>query len=151
MLSKVKEKINGDLTNPLNLNILIYTCTYVLSIFCSFIPYAGVLGSDQFDYIVFMKTLTDTIVPTTVTLVLGNTIQNMVLISQAQVKRFALSVWSLIAIIGYTILYSVFRNIDFNCINYIVWFISALIVTLEMYAIAQVDVETQKNKASISG
>lgn len=151
MAKKIREVLNGDLTDPLNLNILIYTCTYVLSIISSILPYAGSFRSEEFNVSEFLKILTDCIVPTTATLVLGNVIQNFVLASQTGIKRFALSLWAMLAVIAYMLLYPAFRGCEKPWFCVAVWFISAGIVVLGMHAIVQVEKESHKNVKSLSG
>lgn len=151
MARKIREVLNGDLTDPLNLNIFIYTCTYVLSIISSVYPYIGSFGSGAFDVNEFLKILTDCIVPTTATLVLGNVIQNIVSVSQAKIKRFALSLWSLLAVIVYMLLYPALRGCEEPGFFIAVWFVSAGIIVLGMHAIVQVEKESHKNVKSLSG
>lgn len=151
MAKKIREVLNGDLTDPLNLNIFIYTCTYVLSIISSIYPYIGSFGSEEFNVNEFLKILTDCIVPTTATLVLGNVIQNVVSASQAKIKRFALSLWALLAVIVYMLLYPAFRGCEEPWFCITVWFVSAGIVVLGMHAIVQVEKESHKNVKSLSG
>lgn len=146
-----QERLNGDLTDPLNLNIVIYSCTYVLSVICSIIPFINQFNSETFEIVALFRALTDCIVPTTATLVLGTIIQNVVSISQAKVKRFALSVWSLLAIFVYMVMYPLFRTMKSSWLDIVVWFVSAGIVVLEMCAVAQVENEKHKNIKSLSG
>lgn len=79
---KIGALLNGDLTDPLSLNVMIYICTYLMSILSSFFPYLAIFGSEEFNVNDFAKTLTDCIVPTTATLVAGNAIQNMAIVGR---------------------------------------------------------------------
>ncbi len=117
MTQKIGERLNGDLTDPLNLNIIIYICTYLLSAISSLLPCVELLGTEEFGK-TFFQALTDCIVPTTATLVLGSIIQNLVIISQNQIRRFALSIWSLMAVIVYTLTYSILRAKKFLFVKY---------------------------------
>ncbi len=150
---KVKSVLNGDLTDPLTLNILIYTGTYVLSIIFSISIYRSSPSSESTSLFKLFQILTDCIVPTTTTLALGNVIQNVVSASQAGVSRFALSIWVLIIAFAYMLLYPFFR--DIGCVVcIIVWLISVGIVVLGMHAIIQVDKERRANTTntkSLSG
>lgn len=151
MAKRIREVLNGDLTDSLNLNVLIYTCTYVLSIISSLLPYVGTFVSGEADVTGFLRTLTDCIVPTTATLVLGNVIQNLVLVSQAGIKYFALSLWAMIAVFAYMLLYPTFRGYGSLWFSVIVCFASVGIVVLGMRSIVQVEKERQKNVKSLSG
>lgn len=150
MLSGIKEKVNGDLTIPLRLNILVYSCTYLLSIIFCLVSCSDSSSLFELEFHSLLKALADSLVPTTATLVLSNTIQNMVLISQAQVKKFALSVWSLIAVVAYTMLYASYRNAENGYFHCLIVIFSAGIVILELYAIAQVEEETRMSKVNVS-
>jgi len=150
-VKKIGDLLNGDLTDPLNLNILIYTSTYVLSIISSILPCVGTFGTDSFNVTEFLRILTDCIVPTTATLVLGNVIQNFVSVSQTGIKRFALSIWALLAVIAYMILYPAFRWCESYWFSVIVWLVSAGIVVLGMHAIVQIEKESHKDIKSLSG
>jgi len=152
MTKKIWERLNGDLTDPLNLNILIYICTYMLSILSSFLPYSKMISSGKFDEVFSqaLQAFTDCIVTTTATLILGSAIQNLVTISQNQIKRFALTVWSFVAVIVYTLFYSMFRGEKLDWLNTIIWLISIMIVILNMFAISQVEIEKERGKQSKS-
>lgn len=150
MKGKIGERLNGDLSDALNLNILIYVCTYVLTIVSTIIPQIQLFGTANFQGTKFLRALTDSIVPTTVTLILGSIIQNLVVVAKNKITRFALSTWSMLLIIAYAILYPNLRFFESWGVDIIVWFSSAVLIIFEMCAIAQVERE-QKQCPSLSG
>ncbi len=151
MGKRIRNVLNGDLADPLNLNVLIYTCTYVLSVVFSFLSYMGTLKSEAFNGSDFLVVLTDCIVPTTATLVLGNLVQNFVLASQAGITRYEMSFWALLAVFVYTILYSTLRACYASWFFVVFLLASAGIVILGMHAIVQVNKELHTDVKSLSG
>lgn len=151
MDKKIRDVLNGDMGDPLTQLIITYTCTYVLSIIFSMISYEGMNGTNQWNLGDFLIVLSDCIVPTTATLVLGNLFQNFISACQARATRIALSFWTLIAVIAYMLLYPLCR-----C-RFALWFFvvvllaSAGIVVLGMYAVVQVSKESVENMKSLSG
>lgn len=150
MRKNLKELFNGDLTDLLNLSIIIYSCTYILSILSCVYPYIPKWGTEEFHASEFLLSITDCIVPTTATLVISSVIQNIALLSQYKIKRFALTIWAMLAVFVYMMLYPAFRNSMTLCGHIFIWLVSAAIVILGMYAIAQVENSTVSQR-SISG
>lgn len=133
MKKRIIEKLNGDLSDSLNLSIYVYTATYILSILSCVI-------SNNTDSIIQISQLNDTLVPTTVTLVLSSVIQNIVNVARFKVTRFALSLWALLLAFAYMPLY--FKiGIPF-CLNLI--FLSGLVI-LSMCSISQIESELESN------
>lgn len=147
---KIRTVLNGDLTDLLTLNILIYTNTYVLSVIFSILIYKVSPPPEEDRVSKLLQILTDCIVPTTSTLVLGNVIQNIALAGRAGVSRVTLSIWALIAVFAYMLIYPFFRDVGW-WLSLIVWAISLLIVILGMHAIIQVDKECHANTKNLSG
>ena len=150
MAKRTRRILNGDLTDPLTLNVLIYTCTYILSIIFSILSYVGTLKTESFDSLSFLAVLTDCIVPTTATLVLSNFIQIFATATQARITRCELSLWALLATILYVMLYPSLKGY-YGVVSFIITLlVSVGIVVLEMYAIVQVHNECLKNIKSLS-
>ena len=150
MARRTRRILNGDLTDPLTLNVFIYSCTYFLSIVFSILSYVGTLRPESFDSLSFLVVLTDCIVPTTATLVLSNFIQNFATAAQAHITRCELSLWALLATILYVILYPSLKGYYTISLFIITLLVSIGIVILEMYAIVQVHNECLKNIRSLS-
>lgn len=151
MAKRIKDILNGDLTDLLNLNILLYTYTYVLSIIFSILYHVVTLESQPFNWNEFLKVLTDCIVPTTSTLVLSNLVQNFISASQKGITRCALSFWTLMAVTAYMTLYPALRRYFDFYFFIVVLFISAVIVVLGMYSIVQIDKGPNNKTRSLSG
>lgn len=143
--------VNNDLNDPLALNFMIYTYTFVLSILSAVISYIDAHGIEMFNVNGFVLALTDCIVPTTATLALGNLVQNFVNANKAGVTTFSLSLWTLLIVFVYVILYSAFGSHLSLCLRFVFLFISLCIIVLGMIAIEQVDRECHNNSKSISG
>ena len=148
--NKVWEIVNGDLSSPLTLNFIIYVVTYTVSILISYLVYRGSPGAKSANASDFLRIITDCIVPTTTTLILGNIIQSVVSAVVQGTTRFALTVWALLAIIVYIILYSFLR--EAGLVFYIVVCLATIgIVVLEMFAIVQVEQSDCTKQHSLSG
>lgn len=147
--NKVREILNGDLSSPLTLNFIIYMVTYTVSILISFLVYQGSPGAKSAKVSDFLQIITDCIVPTTTTLILGNTIQSAVSAVVHRTTRFALTVWALLAIIVYVILYSFLRNA--GTLLYVIICLATIgIVVLEMFAIVQVELSSDDKPNGLS-
>lgn len=151
MKDRLLERVNGDLTDPLNLNIIIYTCTYALSIISALMGVVPDIGREEFLVGEFWRAFTDCIVPTTATLVLGNVIQNLVVVSEYRIKRFALSIWAVLSVLVYMMIYPLLREYELPCFTVAVAIASIGIVVLGMNSIAQIEKEKQGNSKNLSG
>ena len=139
----LREKLNGDLADPLNLNILVYTFTYALSILSCVLSFAQL---DKKEASLFLQQFNDTLVPTTATLVLGSVIQNFAEAVEGKISRCALSLWAMLAAILYMVAYHALRVSGLVWFSYAVLVCSVGIVVLSMFSINQI--ETEKRKRS---
>ena len=150
MTKRKRVKLNVDMANPLTQNLVIYTCTYILSICFSLLLFLD--AHDVFSLVSFLPVLVDCIVPTTATSVLGSLILNIVLASQAGTTRYANSFWTLIIVVAYILVYPSLRDRLPLWLFVAVLLFSAVIVVLGMHSILQVHDEIKRLKIrSISG
>lgn len=142
-MDSLRNRLNGELTDPINLNIMIYTFTYAFTS-VSILIICNDLNEVTLEAV--LQVITDSIVPTTVTLVLGSVIQNIVLANQNRSSKFALSLWTLLGAVIYLFIYSRFRQLEEWWFSAIILFVAVVIVILSMCAIAQVEKEKQRKE-----
>lgn len=142
-MDNLRNRLNGELTDPINLNIIIYTFTYAFTL-VSILIICNDLNEVTSEAV--LQVITDSIVPTTVTLVLGSVIQNIVLANQNRSSKFALSLWTLLGAVIYLFIYSRFRQLEEWWFSAIILFVAVAIVILSMCAIAQVEKEKQRKE-----
>ena len=134
MVKFLKKFSDYDITDPIVSNALIYIATYLLSLlFC-----IAIIDRSNFEWKTLWLSLSDCIVPTTFTLIVGSIVQNIATAVQHQIKKISFTITLIPLVFIYIFVCSICRSFAFGY-----FFVSGMcsvgIAILSVYSIVQLE------------